>query len=205
MRFLMFSLLCLNWLSGWFSPPVQLDLARIISPKTDEAIQGSVEVVGTVTGIGFQFAEVSFQNAEAVQDTWFLIDQINQVVVDDVLVRWDTNALADGLYHIRVTAFFEDGHQIESVVKNLRIRNYTAIETATSDQGMSVNPEIQQTPTILSPTKTPVRPTPSPLPPNELALSQDNFIQIAVFGGLAGFLGLFIIGFWLLIRNRRHG
>jgi hypothetical protein len=104
-----------------------------------------------------------------------------------------------------VTAFYEDGHQIESIVKNLRIRNYTAIETSTSEEEVGVNPEFQQTQTISSPTMTPVRPTPTPLPPNELALSQDNFIQIAVFGGLAGFLGLFIIGFWLLIRNRRHG
>ncbi len=162
-----------------------------------------MDVVGTVTGIGFLFAEVSFQNAEAVQNTWFLINQINQVVVDDVLVRWDTNALADGLYHLRVTAYYEDGYQIESTVKDLRIRNYTAIETSTADKEFGENPSLQPTRQSLIPTNTPVRPTPTALPPNELALSQESFIQIAVFGGLAGILGLFIIGFWLLIRKRR--
>ena len=205
MRFLLWFLISINWFSGFFLPPAQLDLARIISPKPSEAIQGTVEVEGTVTGIGFQFAEVSFQNAEAVQDTWFLIDQINQVVVDDILIRWDTNALADGLYHLRVTAYYEDGHQIESIVKDLRIRNYTAIEPSTVDEELDVTPSSEQTLQTRFPTNTPVKPIPTPLPPNELALSQDNFIRIAIFGGLAGFLGLFIIGFWLLIRNRRRG
>ncbi len=202
MRFGLGLLLLIPWLSGWFSPAVQLDLARIISPKTDEALQGSVDVVGTVTGIGFQFAEVSFQNAEAVQDTWFLIDQINQVVVDDVLVRWDTNALADGSYHIRVIAFYEDGHQIESIVRNLRLRNYTAIETLTTAEQSKINPAVSQTPQPILATQTPSRPTPTPLPPNELALSQESLLQVAVSGGALGGLSLFIIGFWLLIRNR---
>lgn len=204
MRLLVLVLLSINWLGGWFSPSVQLDLARIISPKADGAIQGAVEIRGTVTGIGFQFAEVSFQNAEAVQDTWFLIGQINQVVVDDVLVRWDTNALADGVYHIRVIAFYEDGHQIESIVKNVRIRNYTAIETLTTEEQSGENSISKKTPQPSLPTGTAIRPSPTALPPNELALREESFVQAAVTGGLFGAVSLFTVGFWLMIRNRRR-
>ncbi len=203
MRFLLLFMLLFQPLRGSFSPPPQLDLARITSPKAGDALQGNVEILGTVTGIGFQYAEINFQSQSGTQNTWFLITMINQVVVDDVLTIWDTTNIADGTYAIRVIAYYEDGHTVESIVENLRIRNYTAIET--SEVEVEADNSSLQTPTLEIFTATPQRATPTDLPPNELALEEKDFVKAASLGGLFGITGLIVIGFLLLIRKRKHG
>lgn len=195
----------INMVGGWVHPFFQLDLARIVSPNSGDALQGIVSVKGTVTGIGFSYAELSFQNADSEQDTWFLISQVNQIIVDDEITVWDTTMLADGIYNLRVEAVYEDGHRINSVVENLRIRNYTAIETVVNAPNATEQPVLQNIPELDSPTATPKRPTPTPLPPNELALDERTFWQMAVTGGVLGGGGLFVIGFLLLIRRNRRG
>lgn len=205
MRLGILILLVLRFVIGWFSPPAQLDLARIVSPSDGEALQGTVEIIGTVTGIGFQYAEINFQNDEGEENsTWFLIEQIDETIVDDVLAAWDTNAIADGDYNLQVVAYYEDGHRVNSVVEGLRVRNYTLIETKTAVE-LDTEADADITPTAAKATATPRGATPTPLPPNDLALDEGNFIRIGITGGMLGLLSLLIIGFWLLIRRRNRG
>lgn len=65
-------MLLIHLIIGGFLPSRQLDLVRITSPKSGDVLQGNVEISGTVTGVGLQYAEISFQ----FQDTnnaeeWF--------------------------------------------------------------------------------------------------------------------------------------
>jgi len=131
MHLIMIVSLILNLSIGWFSPTNQLDLVRILSPQKDEVLQGNIDIIGTATGIGFQYAEVSFRFHNSESGTWFLISQIGEPKIDELLTNWDTSTIVDGDYELKIQAYYEDGHTIESILGNLRIRNYSAIETVT--------------------------------------------------------------------------
>ena len=202
MHFLLLVSLVINLLSGWGSLSHQLDLVRILSPVESSVLQGVVAIKGTVTGIGLQRAEVSFRYQDGDSTTWFLIDQVNESVVDAVIANWDTAVIADGTYQLRIDAFYEDGHQLETVVNDLRIRNYTAVETPlkpTEDITISGSPKNTSTSV---PTKTAQVATPTLLAPNELALTTNDIVTSIIQGAVIGILSIIIISVWLYIRHR---
>ena len=80
--------------------------------------------------VGFQSAEVAFAYGKD-NSTWFLITGSDQPVRDGVLASWDTTTIADGTYLLRVRVNTSDGEVVEVEAKDLRVRNYTPIETST--------------------------------------------------------------------------
>ncbi len=107
------------------------DQPRLSSPQSGSAVQGSVNISGTTTQAGFQYAEISFSYAGAQAGSWFLVQQIQQPVNNALLAVWDTTTIADGSYHLRLQVFLSGGKVEEVVASGLRVRNYTAIETST--------------------------------------------------------------------------
>ena len=198
-------LLVLSFVSGWFYPFPQLDLVRIQTPKNGDFLQGSVKIVGTVTGTGFQKAEISFRYQESQSQSWFLINQIDSPIVDNILANWDTSTIADGTYQIKVLAIYENDRQQETIIENLNVRNYTPfdpIKTDSSDEtqilpttGMPI--EIMPTPTQ--------KPLPTPIPPNEMIVTQSQFIMTVIQGAILGVLFLFVIALFVIIRRRKLG
>lgn len=178
---------------GWFA---QLgDSPQINTPLAGQALQGQVQIRGSVDLEGFQSAEVSFSYASTGEANWFLIAQLTQPVKDDLLATWDTTSIADGAYALRVVVYLNDGTSVEQKVKGLRVRNYSPIETET--------PHPIDTTDLPSPAATitvTARPaTPTALPNNPVQVTRQQLRTSLVSGGmlaLAAFaaLGLYMAG-----------
>ena len=195
----------LSLISIWFSPFPQLDLVRIQSPVDGGSLQGNVSIIGTVTGNGFQSAEISFRYQDTESQSWFVIAQTTSPVVDDLIATWDTSTIADGVYQIRVLAVFDDGRTQEEIITNLNVRNYTPFDPiktedpvlqSGSNESHAIIP-IAATPTL--------RPSPTPMPANEMTITQSQFINTAIQGAILGILFLMVIALFIIIRRRKMG
>lgn len=158
----------------------------ITTPSGGEALQGVVAITGTTQAVGFQAAEISFAYAAGSTGTWFLIEQASTPVVEDQIAAWDTTTISDGTYHLRLQVFLADGTVLERVVENVRVRNYTAVETSTPPApGETVLPTRAAT---ARPSSTPAVDfiaagrTPEPLPTNPASLTPQNLRESAAVG-----------------------
>lgn len=171
---------------------------QIISPKEGQALQGSIPVVVDTTTANFQGVELTFGYMDDPTETWFWIYQGIQPVTGTMLVLWDTSTLTDGDYKLRLQVNYSDGSQRSVIVENLRVRNYTPIET---------NTPAPPTSTSLAPTNTATAPVPAavqtaaPIPTqapasdraNPLSISRESVLSSAGLGTLTVF-GLFALG-----------
>jgi hypothetical protein len=181
------------------APPV-----AITSPAADEVLRGPVTVTGTLDVPSFASAQLEFAYASNPTDTWFTIQTLSQPVVDSTLAVWDTTAITDGEYILRLRVSFEDGTFQEATVPvkigNDAIPTSTPAPTATPESVSVLVP----TPFLLaaSPTPTDVpRPTPTALPANPASLEQDEIYASLKRGALV-ILGLFALA-GIIIRIRR--
>jgi hypothetical protein len=173
--------------------PAQL---AITSPISGEALQGNVTIQGT-TGIeGFSSSELTFTYADSSADTWFLIQESNQPVLNGVLAHWDTTTITDGNYDLRLVVTRAGDERDIYTVSGLRVRNYTQVETGTPTPVTPTStplpgdtPIPSETPT---PTASPVPPTATPLPANPAELTPGDIRLSLAKGGLA-VLGLFAV------------
>jgi len=192
-------------LIGWFTPNYQLDLVRIVTPKDGEVLQGNVAINGTVTGVGLQYADIGFQFQDTTSSEWFLIARVNQAVIDENLTNWETSTVADGDYRLRVMAQYSDGHQLEVVSQNLRVRNYTPIETIEATAGGPQATAMQNNLSANGSVDRTAVPTATSMPGNKLSLTYQDLSQSAIKGAISGVLLLTVLGLWLIIRRRRLG
>ncbi len=180
----------------------------IVSPQPGEAIQGVVAIMGKTTVSGFRSAEVLFGYVNDPSQTWFFIAESMTPVDAGQLAEWDTSTLTDGNYTLRLVVNRTDGSRVVVIVPNLRVRNYTPVETstptpfytptasATPPPGGGPNPTVTALPST-----TPVPPTITPLPTNPAILSQGN-ISTSLLRGAAGTgIALAGLGLYLLIRK----
>jgi hypothetical protein len=114
-------------------------------------------------------------------------------VTDGRLGLWDTTGITDGFYTLRLRVHLSNNIVLESFVEGLRIRNSTAIETATPQPDL-----VTATPTIALPTRTP-RPTPLPLPGGS---NPSTVLRTFTGGIIAGVVVLLSLGIYLFIRKR---
>jgi len=205
MRFFLLVSLVFNFLPGWFSSNTQLDLVRILSPQKGDVLQGNIDIIGTATGIGFQYVEVSFRYQKEDPGDWFLISQISEPKVDGFLLTWDTSSIVDGDYQIMIQAFYMDGHHIEAVIEDLRIRNYSPIETVIPTNSSPSTLLITQDPSLKKTSTQVIVEYATPSPKNELSLEIGDISNSAFQGSVIGVLILIVIGLWLILRERKIG
>ena len=169
----------------------------LVSPRQGGVLQGVVTITGTTDVPGFVSAEVAFSYAEDITGTWFLIATTNQPVYLDTLATWDTTTITDGNYVLRVRVYLKDGSFLDGMATNLRVRNYTPVETSTPAP-IELEPTATMSPTL---TVTPF-PSPTSLPNNPAVLTtQDVSISIA-YGGLAAVFLLIFLGAYLGLRRK---
>jgi hypothetical protein len=133
------------------------------------------------------------------QDTgepdWFLIFQGTEPVHNGTLALWDTTTIADGTYLLRVSVLLNDSSISEQIIRGLRVRNYSPVETVTAFptvDGFVDTPEPEISISSI--------PTGTALPENPAELSIVNFYS-SVITGILCVGGLFcIIGGYLLFR-----
>jgi hypothetical protein len=193
MRLLMLSLIF--WIISF--SPAQVDDPTIDSPRPGDVLQGVVAVTGSSDVEGFLSAETSFSYSDDPTGTWFLISTNSQPVFNNRLVTWDTTVITDGNYVMRLKVNLTNGTSREYIVPQLRVRNYTPVETPTP---LPIAPEATPLPTIMS-TMTPF-PTPTALARNPATLAPMDVSASILYGGLAAISMFIIIGGYLWLRRK---
>jgi len=178
----------------------------ISSPTEAQFVQGVVTIFGSVTILGFASYELAFAYENDPTQTWFQLTSSTVPVFESELGTWDTTTLTDGDYSLRLQVFLLDGTTRETIVTDLRVRNYTPIPTNTPTP--TSTPVVQfaaPTAQLIAPvpaTATPSLPTPTPLPANPASLAESS-ISSALGRGAVLALLLFVV-FGLLLRLRRE-
>lgn len=188
--------------------------ASIETPVAGQAIQGSNFVRGSTGTNGFQSFEVDFSYKDDPTNTWFLIQEGTTPVQEGVLAIWDTTIITDGDYTLRLLVTLSDGAQVEVLVNDLRVRNYSPIETDTPSPtpfyvtlapGMAAVPSTAEH--IPTPIPTLFLSTPTPLPTNPAVITSSQVVLTlgkgAAFSiGLLALLGAYLGVRYIVQKNR---
>jgi hypothetical protein len=192
-----FLLLIIYLVSGATSPVTAQVGPMIISPRQGDVLQGVVIIKGTTDVAKFYSAEVEFAYAGDPTTTWFLIATSSQRVNLDILATWDTTTITDGNYVLRVRVFLKNGDTLDVLVPNLRVRNYTPVETPTPAP-TALQATVTPTPTM---TLTPF-PSPTLLPHNSAVLTPVDVSKSIFYGGVGAVIFLIVLSIYLGLRRR---
>jgi hypothetical protein len=177
------------------------------SPENGASLSGAVDVIATAQAAW----KLDFSYADDPTGAWFPLAESANPVANEVLTTWDTTALTDGLYLLRLRVSAADGMQAFKLT--VRVRNYSPPETATPTLTLTatqtLTPTLTSTPTPLpeataTATFTPVpSPTlPAPLPPNPAMLNPKEILSYLGQGVLAVFVVFGVAGLaWSLRRK----
>lgn len=173
-------------------------------PRQGEALQGVETISGKIRGELFQRMELSFTYADLEDPTWFFLGEFTREDIEGnsgaFAFEWDTTRITDGEYQLRIRAVFQDGELTERVA-NLRIRNYSPVETRTPGAVFSPEPGAVTDTAVSTPT---VQLTPSPLPPNPVSLTDGEILRSLQQGAAAAGSLFGMGGIYLLIRKLRR-
>lgn len=184
-------------------PPVYISF-----PADGQALKGKVAVTGSTSVRGFVSSELSFSYSDDPTGTWFLIQNSTESVGDGMLFEWDTSTITDGVYDLQLDVKLSSGETILYSVRQLRVRNYTPVETETPTPVTPTSTPLPgDTPiptTTSTPTETPVPPTRTALPPNPAQVTRQDLGSSLGKGALFT-LGLFaLMGIYISIKTIRR-
>lgn len=182
--------------------PVLEDI--FLSPQPGQVLQGTTLIEGEVQFDGISNATLSFAYEDDPRDTWFLISEVDSPEDFRISFEWDTTRLTDGEYKLRIIAATEQTEFID-LVRDLRIRNYSPVETNTpspgSTQATSAEPEetlsITNTETVTPRISTPMPTNPAQISSAEIGLSMGK-------GVLVAFSILGAVALYQYLRKRRR-
>jgi hypothetical protein len=181
-------------------------------PIHGQVLKGTVNITGTISIEGWTAFELAFAlgDGSSIGDNatlnWFVFASGINPLPDGPLATWDTTALTDGDYTLRLRVFSSSGDQ-DILIYGLRVRNYlidtplptmTFTPTTTPPASPTVTPTVTFTPL---PTATPYS-MPTPMPSNPAILRTDQIIFNLGRGVL--FTGLLFGVFGLFLRLRRR-
>ena len=102
----------------------QCTQVEITSPRPEAELRGIVTIEGSASIDNFQFYKVEYSTADQ-PDLWRAVSQTyNQPIVNGILDRWNTPALPDGEYNLKLTVVDVRGQEVcRYFVRNLAIAN----------------------------------------------------------------------------------
>lgn len=175
-------------------PPLSIE-----SPHPGQALQGTVTIIGIIPLVDIQNAEITFSFINNPTNTWFLIHSVTDPIGNEIVAEWDTTTITDGTYNLRMTVITVEGEQLNVDVSQLRVRNYTPIETNTPTP-------VSPTPTPIpgsspTPTETLIPPTSTQLPKNPAQLTTGDII-LGFGKGVLAIIGIFaLVGLYVVVRK----
>ena len=139
---------------AWFSASAvvsaQLQVpgfAEITEPGQGQAVTGIVTILGTASHPAFESFDLAFSFDPDPTDTWFPIGEaLDTPVVDGRLAIWDTTQITDGVYQLRLRVHIDGSPPFETVIRDIRVRNYTPTETPPPEAVTVVPTELPATP-----------------------------------------------------------
>lgn len=173
-------------------------LVVIYAPLAGEAVQGQVPVEVGIVAPGYTKAELQFSYANQENSSWFVIAELDEIPFDGIIARWDTAAITDGIYDLRLVAFKPDGESTTFSVSKIRVRNYSPIETDTPTPVLPTSTlnSGQSTPEPIS-TDQPISPTITPFPTNPAIFTQAKMMESMSKGGFLVVLAFLVFGVYI--------
>ena len=185
--------------------------AEITSPASFSTVRGNVSVQGTAQHPEFERYELYYTVEPG--DNWvFLGEAYFQPVSNGLLATWNTEALPDGTYSLRLRVVRRDGNYEEAYARSLVIANTAPTPTPTefvaptlppaAPAEPTATPTPEATPTPISveqpeiPTPTPrptATPTPEPVAPEVDQVDDDGGFFASTFD-LSALEGAFATG-----------
>ncbi|MFN8401727.1 MAG: hypothetical protein U0X74_17070 [Anaerolineales bacterium] len=182
----------------------------ITAPQNGEILRGQVQIQGQMDTPNFASAELAFTFDASASDpaaSWFPIQTFPQPILNPTIATWDTTAVTDGEYALRLRIFLQDGTSQDVIVNNLKIRNNEPLPTPTITpteavfdfQPLNGTPEAstEQTPTSIISYS-----TATPLPANPASLTTSSIATI--FWQSAVLVVILFAFFSLLLRLRKN-
>ena len=127
---------------------------EITAPTSGTPLQGMVSIEGSTLVDSAISWEVTFGYANDSTGSWFLIAEGEEQVTRGELTQWDTTTITDGDYNLRLTVYLQGGRREHYVVNDLRVRNYSPIETITPTPTLTSTPYTETPRPSLTPTST---------------------------------------------------
>jgi hypothetical protein len=177
----------------------------ITSPTQGQALQGQVAITGTADVPAFADAELAFAYASDTAGSWFTIRTLSQPVDNGALMTWDTTAISDGEYLLRLRVASQDG-TIQDATVAVQVRNYTTPLMGTSTASAPQAPTLQIPTPIVILASTTAAPTaagaPTPLPSNPAALTIGS-VYAGFWHGALTVAVLFVVLGLIILRRRQ--
>ncbi|MBI3538195.1 MAG: hypothetical protein HY070_11650, partial [Chloroflexi bacterium] len=102
------------------------DATAITAPARSETVGGMVTIIGRAN-LSDSFVRYQVDFATAGKEDWLEINELAFAVLNDaVLARWDTNAISEGAYDLRVRAIDRTGNYCEQIVASVRVARNAA-------------------------------------------------------------------------------
>lgn len=100
-------------------------VAQITSPGDGAQLFGPVNITGSALHpSAFDRYTLEYDLLSDVGADWLLVQEpVTQQVQDGVLGTWDTAAVPDGVYQLRLRVYLDNGEVAEVIVSNLRVQN----------------------------------------------------------------------------------
>lgn len=162
------------------------------APPAESTLSGIVTISGSAPAAW----ELAFAYQNDPTGTWFPLAASSDPLTGDILPAWDTTAITDGFYILRLRILAADSAQ--DYLVNIRIRNYSATETPTPAATSTITPTPSLTPLpTVTPTAsyTPALP-PTPLPANPAVLQTS---EIAIHFGKGALVVSSVFAFFGLL------
>ena len=175
---------------------------EITFPLPGEAVQGLVQITGTVNVEELESYILEFAIQTSDNPAWFRVNVGETSITDGILGEWDTSSLPDQNYFLRLTINQKTSDSITLLIEGVRVRNYSPIETSTPPP-TSILPTPSPTVESSTETSTPeITPSPTPLIPNPAAITVENIQKKLIQGAIAGTMIFFIFLIYRTSRNR---
>ena len=138
--------------------------ARILTPQDGETVRGSFTIQGQALAADFDYYQLEYGIGTGPQAYAPLTEPVRQLVEGGALAVFDSTALDNGPYTLRLRVFDKSGGVLESRVRVLIDNPPTPTSTATE----TLIPTPTPTPIPIEPTATPTveEPTPAPIVPD---------------------------------------
>ena len=144
----------------------------ISAPRPGATLRGDVPVIGSANADRFQFYKLEFAPASNPQAWSAVSSTINRPIANSQLDVWNTQAVPDGVYNLKLTVVDDRAQEVcFFVASNLQIANRAPVVAPTQAQASPTatesdtpTPNSQRTATPQATVTPPVLPTLPPLP-----------------------------------------
>jgi hypothetical protein len=164
--------------------------SAITTPASGSAIQGKVDVSGYIKSTNFVRYDLDFSHSPGPEDGWFNIKTSDKNPADGLLGVWDTSSISDGNYRLRLTVYYRDLTKAEYFADEIRVRNYTPIETSTPESVLNTSPtQVTSTrPTFQAPVFQGESQN-----SNNIEITRPQLVRLVVVSLIAGILLAFVL------------